>query len=89
MVFTNDVEGGNKVIANTALISMWGTPRKHRTRLLKTVNINDTEILVEAGLGWKAGDRIALPSTTMIWNQLDYAIITAYDNSTGITTVDR
>jgi hypothetical protein len=54
IAFSNDVEAGNKFIANTALISMWGAPRKHRSRLLKTVNINDTEILVEAGLGWRA-----------------------------------
>ena len=36
-VFTNDIEGGNKGIANTALISIWGKPRIHRSRLLKTV----------------------------------------------------
>jgi hypothetical protein len=41
-VVTNDVEGGNKILVNTALINMQGIPRRHRTRLLKTVNINDT-----------------------------------------------
>jgi hypothetical protein len=42
IVFVDTVEGGNKVIANTGLISMWGIPRSYRSRLLKTVNPNDT-----------------------------------------------
>ena len=37
IVYTDAIEAGNKILANTALMSMWGAPRIHQTRLLKTV----------------------------------------------------
>jgi hypothetical protein len=41
IVYENAIEAGNKILANTALISMWGQQRSTRTRLLKTVMPND------------------------------------------------
>lgn len=89
MVYDNAVEAGNKVLVNTNLISMYGAPRIARTRLLKTANINETTILVESGLGWKAGDQIGIVPTAMRWYEADHRIITDYNNVTGVVTLDR
>jgi hypothetical protein len=42
-----------------------------------------------SGLGWVAGDRIALAPTNMRYKQNDYAVIVSYNNVNGLTTVDR
>lgn len=89
IIYQNAIEAGNKILANTALISMWGQPRTARTRLLKTVFTNDQSITVEAGLDWKVNDTIALPSTTMNWYELDTAQITSYDNVTGVVMLNK
>jgi G8 domain len=89
IVYENAIEAGNKVLANTALIKMFGASRKSRTRLLSPVNAYTTTFTVEAGLDWRAGDEVSLPSTTMNWDDIDYAKIVSYDNVTGIATVDR
>ena len=89
IVYQNAIEAGNKILANTALVSMYGKQRSLRSRLLKTIMPGDTSLVVETGLDWKVNDTIALPSTTMNWNELDTATITSYDIETGFATVDR
>ena len=42
MVYTDAVEAGNKLIANTALIKMFGQKRDKMSRLTKTANPGDT-----------------------------------------------
>ena len=89
IVYENAIEAGNKILANTALISMWGQQRGSRTRLFKTVMPNDQNITVETGLDWRANDKIALPSTTMNWYELDTATVTSYNSETGVASLDR
>lgn len=72
-------------------MQMYGVSRSGgaRTRLLKTANPGDTQILVEPGLGWQVNDTIGLAPTAMIWQESDYAVVKSYDNSTGAVTLDR
>lgn len=84
IVYDNAIEAGNKILANTALISMYGNPRKHRTRLLQTVEKGETSILIEKGLGWKAGEEVGLAPTTIRYFESDQLIIKSYDGETGI-----
>ena len=80
IVYENAIEAGNKIMANVGLISIYGTPKIGRARLMQTVNPNDNSILVGPGLGWVAGNWIGLAPTTMNWWETDYAIITSYNN---------
>jgi hypothetical protein len=57
--------------------------------LLKTANPKETQIEVEPGLSWRENDTVALPSTTVRWGDIDFAMIKTYDNVTGIATIDR
>ncbi len=68
IIYDNAIEAGNKVLANTGLMSFWGIPRPFtRSRLLQTANPKDTVIYVEPGLSWQENDTVALPSTTVRW----------------------
>jgi G8 domain/Right handed beta helix region len=90
IVYDNAIEAGNKILANTGLMSFWGAPRPiTRTRLLKTANSKDLTIYVEPGLSWNSGDKVALPSTNIRWSDIDFGIISSYDNVTGELTLDR
>lgn len=90
IVYDNAIEAGNKILANTGILSFWGVPRPFtRTRLLKTGNPKDLTIQVEAGLSWKENDTVALPSTNIRWSEIDFAVIKSYDNATGVITLDR
>ncbi len=90
LVTWNDaIEGGNKLLVNTANVTMYGLPRTDRTRLRRTANTNDTSILVEPGLDWVPGDLIALHPTTLNWYELDQVKVVTYDSVTGNVTIDR
>lgn len=89
IVYDNAIEAGNKVLANTANLTMFGKPRIHRTRLLATAPVNSTSILVESGLSWVAGEKFGLAPSTMNWDESDYAIISSYNNDTGLLVADR
>ena len=89
MVYTNAIEGGNKVLANTALISFFGKPRIHRSRVTVTAQKKDTHITVESGLSWLPGEQIGLAPSAFNNQETDFAIIQSYDNLTGIIVLDR
>ena len=51
LVYDNQVEAGNKLLANVGKISMYGAPRtKLLTRLTKEVSAKSTNFFVETGL---------------------------------------
>lgn len=57
IVYDNAIESGNKVLANTAIISIFGRPRKvTRSRLLNTILPGNTTFTIEAGLDWQVGE---------------------------------
>jgi parallel beta-helix repeat protein len=89
IIYENAIEAGNKILANTALISMYGQKRSLRSRLTKTVMPGEKSITVETGLDWKVNDTISLPSTSINWFELDTATIISYNIDTGVATLDR
>jgi hypothetical protein len=88
-LYTIMLSTGNKILANTAKMSFFGKPRLHRTRLTVTANFNNNSIYVEAGLTWEAGKRICLAPSAFREHEIDFAIISSYDNSTGQILLDR
>jgi hypothetical protein len=56
---------------------------------MKSAQKGDTSLIVSPGLSWNATDKIGLPSTTINWNEVDYAVIKSYDNVTGVVNLDR
>ena len=50
--FTNSIEAGNKNLVVTGTAIMNGLPRSYRSRLMKTMYVDDTESYVEPGLDW-------------------------------------
>lgn len=88
MAFDNAIEGGNKLIANVGLIKMFGQPRTGKlTRLHGEVSKDATEIIVEAGLDWVPGDRIALGPTSYTHDRSEDNFVTAYDILSGKVTL--
>jgi hypothetical protein len=71
------------------LISIFGKPRSKIGRLNAEVQKGANTIKVESGLDWVAGDKLGLAANTMRHDQVDYAIVSAYDSATGIVTLDR
>jgi len=91
IVYDNAIEAGNKLIANVNVINMYGKPRTTKmARLHQEANMNDKEIKVETGLDLKAGDMIALITTSLKFDANENHVISAYNNETGvITLVDK
>lgn len=89
MVYENAIEAGNKLIANVGKMYMYGKARTGKlTRLHAEVFMDSTEITVESGLDWVAGDRIALGPTSYAHDRSEDNFVTAYDIETGVVTLE-
>jgi hypothetical protein len=89
IVYDNAIEAGNKLIANVNVVKMYGKQRtKKMTRLFQEANKNDKEIKVEPGLDLVVGDRIALLATSYKFDVGEDVMISSYDNTTGLVTLD-
>ena len=71
IVYDNAVEAGNKILANTALLSIYGEPRKTRSRLLNSAFKGNLTVKVEAGLGWRVNETIAFAATALSYEEND------------------
>ena len=78
------VEAGNKIIANTNLVEFYGKPRSRMTRLLAPVYKDFTEVMVDTGLDWVAGDEIYFAPTNMQPYHHEYKTIDSYSSDTGM-----
>ena len=57
IVYENAIEAGNKVLANTGIMSIFGRPRNvTRSRLHETIYRGNTTIKIDAGLDWQLGE---------------------------------
>jgi hypothetical protein len=65
IVMSGAVEAGNKVLVNVGKVEFYGKERSRWSRLLATVNKNDREATVEAGLDWAAGDQLYFAPTAL------------------------
>jgi len=89
MVYENAIEAGNKLIANVGIMKMYGKERTGKlTRLHAEAFKDTTEIIVESGLDWVAGDRIALAPTSFVHDYSEDNVVTAYNNETGVVTLE-
>jgi hypothetical protein len=87
LAFSDQVEGGNKMLAITGLAKFYGQQRASKSRLMATVEQDAKLAQVEAGLDWKAGDKIAFLPTTTQWQHTDYNQIVSYDIASGNLTL--
>lgn len=88
LAFDSAIEGGNKLIANTNLVSMYGKSRTNKmSRLRQEAKRGDMEILVEAGLDLDAGDRIVLVATSFNFDGTEELFVETYDSETGTITL--
>jgi len=69
------VDIGNKIIAVTNSLQFYGKKRTNMSRLLKTVYSGQSEIIVEEGTDWAAGDELFLAPTSMQAHHSDYVTI--------------
>jgi hypothetical protein len=87
---SKNVQGGNKLLANFGELRLYGLPRSNRTSLLRAVaNPGDNSLLLQPNLTWVPGDRIALPPSTMLYKQAEYAQIRSYDPQSGQTVLEE
>lgn len=71
----------------TGTANIYGTPVAHpTTRLRANAYPGNTELIVEPGLGWQAGDRISIAATNMRTMDLDHCVIESYSSSAGTLT---
>ena len=77
------VEAGNKMISNTNLVSMYGTPRSRMARLLQPILSGMDSTLVEQHLDWVAGDKLYFAPTNLQWTHSEYMEIEEYNSATG------
>lgn len=89
-VYDNFIEAGNKVLANTGRIKMFGKPRANKmSRLRAPVLKGASSFTVEAGLDWVAGDRIGLVATTTAYTASDEVTILTYSSRSGVVTFNQ
>ena len=86
---TGALEAGNKILANTGLVSMHGKERDRESILKEDAYQGFDEIRVERNLDWVAGDEIYLAPTNMQWTHSEYRTIVDYNVDTGIITLDE
>lgn len=87
LAISPSVTAGNKVLANTGTISVYGKERSRVSRLLLPANAGDTTLYLEGGLDWVSGDRIYLSPTAMQNDHSDYATLASYDAGSGLATL--
>jgi hypothetical protein len=89
IVYDNAIEAGNKLIANVGKIFMFGQHRNGKMSRLNAECFKDaTEIYVDPGLDWVAGDRIALGPTSYAHDRSEDNFVTFYDIETGRTELE-
>jgi len=81
---TKMFEGGNKVIANTAKLQMYGNPIDVTcTRLAAVANAeSDTITITDTPTTWKAGDKLGIAPSGRDWEQRDAVTIKSVSGNT-------
>ncbi len=95
--YSNFVMGGNKILFVSGLLQAYGLPRATGpgspgrslqeasvfTSLKEPASPGDTSIVVDVGLGWKAGEEVAIAPSGYSALEAETARVESYDNSTG------
>jgi hypothetical protein len=64
-VISDATQAGNKILANTNIVKIYGKPRSKLGRLNAEVQKGANTIKVETGLDWVAGDKLGIAANTM------------------------
>lgn len=86
-IFSQAIPTGTKNLIITGTMNMFGTPRTRVTRLLETAYPQQEQIIVETGLDWKNGDKLALPATNANPHNSETVIVEDYDADSGVVTL--
>lgn len=78
-----DTEQNTKAISNIGLVSFYGKSRTLMARLQAEVQKGTTNLTVDKGLDWLAGDAVGIAATASLHNHSEEAIIKSYDSTTG------
>ena len=78
LTLSGTVDGGNKVLGVSGLVSFFGKPRDRMSRLLMPCYSGQDTIIVEPGLDWQEGDEIYLAPTAAQNTHSDYRTIVSY-----------
>lgn len=73
-------------MVNTGNVVMYGKQRSNMSRLRATCRKGDRSTVVETGLDWVEGDRLALMPTAVQHKHTDYVTVETYDSATGKVT---
>ena len=81
----DSLERGNKLIAVTGLLSLYGkSPITDQTRLIATVTPGSTTMTVKASSDWEVGDELVIGPSFTNHDETEYVTITE-KNSNSIT----
>jgi len=84
MAYNDNIEGGNKLIANVGTVKMFGKERKQKmTRLHRPAMMGDQSILVEPSLDLVYGDKLGIAPTSYAFLASDFVEVDSYNNETG------
>jgi hypothetical protein len=90
IVYDNNIEAGNKIIANVNVMKMYGKQRTGKVaRLTKEAFMNDLEVYVEPNLDWESGDRIAFGPTSYSYDKSEANVVESYDAESGLVVLQN
>ena len=87
VVLGSTVDGGNKGLFVSGLVSFYGGARDRMSRLQAVADAGSSTITVEDGLDWAAGDEIYIAPTTIQYHYSEYRTIVS--NEGGVLTLDE
>ena len=82
-VVTMDREQNTKAISNIGLVGFYGKSRSMMARLQAEAAKGATNLTVDKGLDWVAGDVLGFAPTATIHNNSEEATVKSYDGATG------
>jgi hypothetical protein len=89
IVFTEAIEAGNKLIANTGTIKMYGIPRSSQfVRILAEVYPGNNTLTVPPNLDYRPDDILVLAPTSFDWMEDEYLKVITYDSKSGNLKVE-
>jgi hypothetical protein len=89
LFFDSLVEGGNKVLAITGKLNLYGAVKTGWTHLVENAYPGDTLIKLDGTSGWQVGDEIVMKAST--FDHLEYEvrkIATINEDTSGNTIID-
>ena len=87
LTLDGSIKAGNKVLATSGKVAMFGKQRHSMSRLEETVKTGDTIIKVAADTDWAVGEEIFLATSTIQHHYGEYRKIAAID--AGVITLDE